>query len=111
MLIPFRAAHVHHASSAHGTSRRWLASRCPTFGGPPVNSDNAKLHRRRQRRATPPGRDAVRSQMVSKRRLGMSAAQVAAKDAAALRHAVELVYRTCCLAGAPKLIGVGLDGA
>jgi hypothetical protein len=37
------------------------------------------------------------------------AAQVAERDPTALAHAVELIFRTCCLAGAPSVIADILD--
>ncbi|HEY6765595.1 MAG TPA: DUF3768 domain-containing protein, partial [Candidatus Sulfotelmatobacter sp.] len=44
-----------------------------------------------------------------KRNTSLGAAQVAERDPTALAHAVELIFRTCCLAGAPSVIADILD--
>jgi hypothetical protein len=43
----------------------------------------------------------------SRRRKGPGAAQAAERDPTVLAHAVELIFRTCCLAGAPSVITKG----
>ena len=40
---------------------------------------------------------------------GLGAEEAAKRDPSALAHAVELIFRTCCLAGAPSAIADALD--
>ena len=47
LLVPFRTPDVHHPGGPAGSSGGWFAARCPIARWPPVNSDDATLHRRR----------------------------------------------------------------
>src|SRR4051812_20372180 len=51
MLLSLRSPHVHYASRPGRSQSGWLPSRRSAPGWPPVNSDDATVHRWRQRRS------------------------------------------------------------
>ena len=109
VFVAFRPPNVRHPGRSHRSQGGRLAAGRATAGRPPVDPDDATVHRRRQRRATQTGRDDLRTMVATttirhRQTKRQNHPKIHKPTSAAIDHAVRLIHAVCGLAGSATWI-------